>query len=129
MRGRVGEQLELCVGARQFFHFAGKFLLRSFLLGDVAYECGKETLFTPAYGGDSQFYGEFGSVPVQRCDFNSLVQHRTLSGGKKAPKTLRMSFTIAVRNSHLGEGLSDGLRTGPSEGGLRLGIPICNQTV
>src|SRR5260370_30890874 len=129
VRSHIRELFELRVGPSQLFHLAAQLLLGALLSGDVAYKCGKETPLPPAYGGDSKFYGEFCSVSVQRRDLNPLVQHRTLPGSKKHPKTIIVSFAIAVRNNHLREGLSDGLRTGPPEGALCLRIPICNQAV
>src|SRR5713226_9930855 len=79
-----------------------QFRFRPLALGYIAYKCGEAVRFTSAHGGDSQLYREFTPVSVQRRDLNHLVQHRTLSGGKKAPETLRVSITIAVRNNHLG---------------------------
>src|ERR1700687_2820030 len=58
-----------------------------------------------------------------------LIQHGSLSRGKKVPETSFVCVTIAVGNNYLRKHLSGRLGTEPPEGRLRLCVPIRDEPV
>src|SRR6188768_952993 len=97
----VREEFTFCAGCR-FCRFLGlfQFLLALLACRDVADEGSEEVpLVRPNGVGNRDFDRKLTGVPVQRGEFESLVDDGSFAGFEKAAKPPAMPFPKGMRNN------------------------------